>query len=247
MFPISPWRALALVVVLILSIAGFDAGLLRMGAPEAARDLVSTGLLAILVVMWPWWAPRLLPSLVAEARRTRDPRHQERLSRLLGSMDLGNLALPDFVIYESKELSAVTTGQRTGSVIAISTGLLEALNDRQLRATLAHELGHIDGGHLILTSGFLATLLLGKTLFGALGLPVTLALLLAYFALLRRNEFDADRRAAERAGADDVVDLLLTLKVKLKEPRCLDWPGMSMLSTHPGFRVRAARVGRTAG
>jgi heat shock protein HtpX len=244
MFPISPWRALALVIVLMLSMAGFDAGLLRMGAPEAARDLASTGLLAVLVVSWAWWAPRLLPTLVADARRTRDPRHQERVSRLIGSMALGDLALPDFVIYESKELSAVTTGQRSGSVIAISTGLLEALNDRQLRATLAHELGHIDGGHLIITSGFLATLLLGKSLFGALGLPMTLGLLLAYFALLRRNEFDADRRAAERAGADDVVDLLLTLKVKLKEPKCLDWPGMSMLSTHPGFRVRAERVGR---
>ena len=104
MFPISPWRALALVIVLMLSMAGFDAGLLRMAAPEAARDLASTGLLAILVVMWPWWAPRLLPTLVADTRRTRDPRHQERLSRLIGSMDLGDLALPDFVIYESKEL-----------------------------------------------------------------------------------------------------------------------------------------------
>ena len=244
MFPISPWRALALVIVLMLSMAGFDAGLLRMGAPEAARDLASTGLLAVLVVSWAWWAPRLLPTLVADVRRTRDPRHQERLCRLIGSMDLGDLALPDFVIYESKDLSAVTTGQRSGSVIAISTGLLEALNDRQLRATLAHELGHIDGGHLILTSGFLVTLLLGKSLFGALGLPMTLGLLLAYFALLRRNEFDADRRAAERAGADDVVDLLLALKVMLKEPKCLDWPGMSMLSTHPGFRVMAERVGR---
>jgi Zn-dependent protease with chaperone function len=111
-----------------------------------------------------------------------------------------------------------------------------------LRAALAHERGHIEGGHLILSSGFLAALFLAKSLFGALGLPMTLALLLVYLALLRRNELDADRRAAALAGPGDLVRLLLNLKSKLKEPACLDWPGMSVLSTHPGFRVRAARV-----
>lgn len=242
MFPISIWRALGLVIVLLTAMAGVDAFLIRFGAPEAARDLASTGILATLVIAWPWWAPRLLPLLVAETRRAVDPAHRERLERLIGTLQLGDVARPNFLIYEDEDLTAVTTGQRTLSINAISTGLMRALDDKQLRATLAHELGHITGGHMILSSGFLATMLFAKSIFGAMGWPVTMALLLGYLALLRRNEIDADRRAADLAGDDDVVDLLMTLKVKLKEPACLDWPGMSVLSTHPGYRVRAARV-----
>lgn len=242
MFPISIWRALGLVIVLLAAMAGVDAFLLRLGAPEAARDLASTGILATLLVAWPWWAPRLLPLLMARTRKPSDPTSRQRLERLFDTLQPGDAARPKFLVYESKDLAAVTTGQRTLSIIAISTGLMKALDDKQLRATIAHELGHITGGHMILTSGFLATLLLAKSLFGALGLPVTAMLLLGYLALLRRNEIDADRRAADLAGDDDVVDLLMSLKVKLKEPTCLDWPGMSVLSTHPGYRVRAARV-----
>ena len=171
-----------------------------------------------------------------------DPAHRERLERLIGTLQLGDVARPNFLVYEDEDLTAVTTGQRTLSINAISTGLMRALDEKQLRAALAHELGHITRGHMILSSGFLATMLFAKSIFGAMGWPVTMALLLGYLALLRRNEIDADRRAADLAGDDDVVDLLMTLKVKLKEPACLDWPGMSVLSTHPGYRVRAARV-----
>ena len=242
MFPISAWRAVCAIFVLLATMGGIDAFLIRLGAPEAARDLASTGVLAILVLGWPWWAPKLLPLLVSEARLAKETALQGRLDQIMDSLLLGEVARPALLLYASENLSAVTTGQRSASVIAISTGLVKALDDRQLRATLAHELGHIAGGHMIMSSGFLATLLLAKSLFGAMGLPVTAALLLLYLALLRRNEVDADRRAANMAGADAVIDLLLTLKVKLKEPKCLDWPGMSVLSTHPGFRSRAARI-----
>jgi Zn-dependent protease with chaperone function len=131
--------------------------------------------------------------------------HRQRLERLFDTLQPGDVARPKFLVYESKDLAAVTTGQRTLSIIAISTGLMKALDDKQLRATIAHELGHITGGHMILSSGFLATMLLAKSLFGAMGLPVTVMLLLGYLALLRRNEIDADRRGADLAGDDDVV------------------------------------------
>jgi Zn-dependent protease with chaperone function len=242
MFPLSPWRTLGAVLVLLAAMAGVDGFLVNLDSPEAARDLASTGVLAILVVAWPWWAPRMLPLLMGKRSRSVDPAHHARLAKLLSSLNLGRIAPPQLVVYENKALAAVTTGTRTQSLIAVSTGLLGALNDQQLRAAIAHELGHAEGGHMILTAGYLATLLLAKSLFGAMGLAITLVLLLTYLALLRRNEIDADRRAADRAGDDDVVDLLLTLKVRLKEPACLDWPGMSILSTHPGYRTRAARV-----
>lgn len=242
MFPISPWRALAFVAALTSAIAGIDALVLASGAPQATRDLASTGVLVLLLVSWPWLAPRVLPLLISGAKVSHDQAHLQRLRSLMDSLPHGDFAKARFVVHTGKGLSAVTSGHRGASVIAVSTGLLDELDDDQLRAALAHERGHIEGGHLILSSGFLATLFLAKSLFGALGLPMTLALLLVYLALLRRNELDADRRAAALAGPGDLVRLLLNLKSKLKEPACLDWPGMSVLSTHPGFRVRAARV-----
>lgn len=242
MFPISSWRALAAVFILLATMAGIDAFLVQLDSPDAARDLASTGVLALLVVAWPWWGPRVLLGLIPASKICLEQSYTGRVAAAVESLKLPNSSITRVVVYRSEKLSAVTTGRRGDSLIAISTGLLDALGTRQLRAAIAHELGHAEGNHMILTAGYLATLLFAKSLFGALGLPITLALLLAYLALLRRNEVDADRRAADRVGNEDVVDLLLALKVTLKEPACLDWPAMSLLSTHPGYRTRAARV-----
>jgi Zn-dependent protease with chaperone function len=129
-------------------------------------------------------------------------------------------------------------------LILLSSGLLEQLDDREVRGTIAHELGHVTGRHMMLTAGFLATLYFGKTLFGALGLSLTLLLLLVYLAIVRRNEFDADRRGALMVGADVMKQTLARFKAVHGESAWMDRPWLTLLSTHPGFGRRIVALDR---
>lgn len=246
MFPISIWRGLSAVLALLVFIAGADALLVRAGATEGLRDLASSGLLIVLLLSWPWWAAQAIPLLIPRSRLIETGPKVDQARAALASLQVPGVTRPLVIIQKGKQISAITTGTRYNAIVSLSEGLIEAMSEEELRAVIAHELGHLDGGHLLMTSGFLSTMLLIKTMFGALGLPATAALLLVYLAVMRRNEFDADARAASWVGPNQMIALLMSLKVKLKEPAILDWPMMSVLSTHPGYRVRAHRIERAA-
>ncbi|MFG0317440.1 MAG: zinc metalloprotease HtpX [Planctomycetota bacterium JB042] len=125
----------------------------------------------------------------------------------------------------TRVLNAFATGRRDDAVIAVTDGLLRALDGEELAAVLAHEIGHVASddlrvmnlaamvtritGALASAAQFMMFLLLPMWLFGGLHvrflgflllmLAPTVAALLQ-LALSRSREFDADLEAAELTG-----------------------------------------------
>ncbi len=137
----------------------------------------------------------------------------------------GLSTMPTIVYLPTRHLSAFTTGSRDDAVIALSDGLLRALNDRELSGVMAHEISHLKNNDLqmmnlsttfnqftsILSSIGQILLLLNLPLllssefhFPWIGIlflifAPTLAMLLQ-LALSRTREFDADLGAAALTG-----------------------------------------------
>ncbi|WP_162914281.1 zinc metalloprotease HtpX [Taklimakanibacter lacteus] len=178
-------------------------------------------------------------------------------------------SVPQLYYVPSKLLNAFAVGTAQDSAIAITDGLVRAMNMRQLAGILAHETSHIRSGDLkvmaladVLTriTSFMAMLgLIGiPALFGA-GMDIPwLGILLLIFAptlggllqlgLSRTREYDADLDGAALTG--DPAGLASALDT-LERRQGHIWEGLfpagrvpspSLLRTHPATKDRVARL-----
>jgi heat shock protein HtpX len=167
----------------LLLLAGFPVLLTAMGyalalllvaseAPSIAEGLVqATALLpaiipVALVLAGTWFAiawvghNRIL-DIATGARRIRDPREAPRLWQLTEALCISRgMTMPRLGVIETPARNAFATGltpARAG--VTVTTGLMEALDDRELSAVIAHELAHIRNGDARL--GVVATVFVG--------------------------------------------------------------------------------------
>jgi heat shock protein HtpX len=59
------------------------------------------------------------------------------------------LPRPEVAVYEGAPNAFATGPSRTNSLVAVSTGLLQGMNRRQVEAVLAHEVAHIANGDMV--------------------------------------------------------------------------------------------------
>ncbi|MCY4472453.1 MAG: protease HtpX [Kistimonas sp.] len=60
------------------------------------------------------------------------------------------VAMPQVATYDSPEINAFATGPgRNSSLVAVSTGLLHAMNQDEAEAVLAHEMSHVANGDMV--------------------------------------------------------------------------------------------------
>ena len=59
------------------------------------------------------------------------------------------LPMPEVAIYEGAPNAFATGPSRSNSLVAVSTGLLQSMNRRQVEAVLAHEVAHIANGDMV--------------------------------------------------------------------------------------------------
>lgn len=117
---------------------------------------------------------------------------------------------PEFYLEMNPAPNSYTYGD-TRTFLTVTSGLLEYLDEDELRAVLAHECGHIACRHVLYHT--MASLLFGagRSVFGpilAVAKPIELALL--YWQ--RRSELSADRAAAVAMGeAKSVVEVMIRL------------------------------------
>lgn len=150
---------------------------------------------------------------------------------------------PRIFITELPVPNAFATGRNPShAVVAVTRGLLQALDQRQLRAVIAHELGHIKNRDILISSiaatlagaiSYLAQMAMWSgALFGGrssdreggnpLGALVMLILTpivasLIHFAISRSREFHADETGSDITGAPhDLADALKTLDAYAK-------------------------------
>lgn len=82
---------------------------------------------------------------------TKDPNSLRLLQIVHGQAKKAGLPkLPEVGVYNSPEVNAFATGpSRSNSLVAVSTGLLQRLNEGEVEAVLGHEITHIANGDMV--------------------------------------------------------------------------------------------------
>ncbi len=163
---------------------------------------------------------------ITEPRTPAERLVYETVQKISGKL---NLSMPEVWIYESPDPNAFATGPtKNNSMVAVSTGLLTNLNEGEVRAVLAHEMGHVYNGDMFTTTvlaGLMNTFVYFISRFiyrqvaernEALGFGVyiVLQIVLSVLAMIpiswwsRRREFAADRFAANTVGKEHMISAL---------------------------------------
>ena len=140
--------------------------------------------------------------------------------------------IPQAGYYVSKEINAFASGpSKSNALIAVSTGLLNAMNDAQLEGVIAHEVSHIQQGDMVtmtvmqgavnaeilFLSYFICHILGIKSENSQIGIhlfEVSFGIcgIMAVNAFSRRREFRADEGSARLYGKDKIISALKVLQ-----------------------------------
>lgn len=139
------------------------------------------------------------------------------------------IKMPEVWVYEGEDPNAFATGPtKNNSMVAVSTGLLSNLNEQEVRAVLAHEMGHVYNGDMFATTvlaGLMNTFvyfisrwvyrnLAERNEMLAFGVYIFLQVVLSFLAMIpiswfsRRREFGADAFSAKAYGRDGMISAL---------------------------------------
>lgn len=115
-----------------------------------------------------------------------------------------NITMPEVWVYDSPDPNAFATGPtKNNSMVAVSTGLLENLKENEVKAVLAHEMGHVYNGDM-----FTTTILAG------------LMNTFVYFIALWVRRFFAER---DQAGTGFIVSMVLQIVLGLLAMIPINW------------------------
>lgn len=59
------------------------------------------------------------------------------------------LPMPEVAVYEGAPNAFATGSSKSNSLVAVSTGLLQSMNQKEVEAVLAHEVAHIENGDMV--------------------------------------------------------------------------------------------------
>ncbi len=120
---------------------------------------------------------------------------------------------PLLFVSQNPQLNALSLGQDHPS-ITLNSGLLDAMTEDQLKAVIAHELGHLKCGHTILIQMAMWAIstarFVGEFTFG-MGNVLGSSLLYAFYEWRRKAELSADRAAL--LVSDNLDTLTQTLMI----------------------------------
>jgi heat shock protein HtpX len=154
--------------------------------------------------------------------------------------DQAGIGRPEVAIYDSPDINAFATGAtRNSALVAVSTGLLSRLSEREVEAVLGHEVSHVANGDMVtlaLLQGVVNTFVIflsrvigfvvdrvllrnergtGPGFFLASFVAQILLGILATMILMwfsRQREFRADLGGAKLAGRDSMIRALEGLR-----------------------------------
>ncbi len=160
------------------------------------------------------------------------------------------IGMPEVAIYDSPDMNAFATGARRDSaLVAVSTGLLQRMDRREVEAVLGHEISHVANGDMVtltLIQGVVNTFVLFlsrvigyvvdravfrserdhgpgffiTSLVAQLVLGVLASMIVAWFS--RQREFRADAGGAGLAGREGMIAALECLKTAHEPPALPD-------------------------
>jgi heat shock protein HtpX len=119
--------------------------------------------------------------------QTTDSQGQALIQMVARLTRSAHLPMPEVGIYTSPDINAFATGPtRSRSLVAVSSGLLDRLDDRETEGVLGHEITHIANGDMVTM-----TLLQGVVN----AFAMFLSRVIAYAIVQGRRSDDDDRRA----------------------------------------------------
>lgn len=175
-----------------------------------------------------------------------------------------NVGMPEVGIFPSPQSNAFATGwNKNKALVAVSQGLLQRMNRDEVRAVLAHEIGHVANGDMItltLIQGVVNTFVLFfsrvighfvdrvilknergygigyfiSVMVAQIVLTILASIVVMWFS--RRREFRADEAGAQLAGTGAMISALEKLKVEYDMPS-------DMGETFTAFGLKNGRTG----
>ncbi len=141
-----------------------------------------------------------------------------------------HIKMPEVWVYNSPDPNAFATGpSKNNSMVAVSTGLLNSLSEHEVRAVLAHEMGHVYNGDMFATTvlaGLMNTFVFyiamwvrrffaqrGQAMLG-FGLSIVIQIVVSILASVviswfsRHREYGADAFSAKVYGKDSMISAL---------------------------------------
>lgn len=242
--------AILLVANITLSLLGFNSFMAANGIDLNLQALlvfcavfgISGSLISLFLSKW--MAKRAMRVHVIETPANEPERWLVNEVKALAEKT--GIGMPEVGIFTSEQANAFATGwNRNDALVAVSTGLLSRFKKDEVRAVLAHEIGHVANGDMVtlsLIQGVVNTFVLFfsriightvdrvifknerghgvgyymTTLFAELILGVLASMIVMWFS--RWREFRADAAGASLAGTPAMIAALARLKAEQGQP-----------------------------
>lgn len=212
-----------------------------MGGMLVIYSILGMGGAFISLFLSKWMAKKTfgLQMLDARAQGHEERAIVEMVHRL--SKQAGLKVMPEVGIYHSQEINAFATGpSKNNSLVAVSSGLLQQMDQNQVEGVIGHEIAHIANGDMVtltLIQGIVNTVVLlvsrilasivanalsgnregGGSFWMQYGLYIAFQLILGILGSVvvnffsRWREFRADAGGAKYAGRDKMISALQAL------------------------------------
>jgi len=231
----------------VLVVAGIILSLFGVGSYHGAGGL-NLGNLLVSLFMSKWMAKKTTGTELIDPNAPRNQAESWLLQTVAELSQRAGINMPEVGIFPSYQSNAFATGwNKNDALVAVSSGLLERMNKDELRAVLAHEIGHVANGDMVtlaLIQGvvnafvmFFARVVgdfIDRNVFGrqddeapGMGYFIITMVLDIVFGILasaivmwfsRYREYRADEAGARLAGKQAMISALLRLQAETEMP-----------------------------
>ncbi|WP_138416034.1 protease HtpX [Aquibacillus sediminis] len=257
------------IVIVWSAITAFTgvSGSFQTGGPGLGIDYGSLMVFSLLVgfagsfislAMSRWMAKMMMKVKVIDTNNPANAHEQavvEKVHRL--SRAAGLMHMPEVGIYQSAEVNAFATGPtKKRSLVAVSSGLLNTMDDDAVEGVIAHEVAHVANGDMVtmtLLQGIvntfvvffsrIAAIIVSRFVREEMQWVVQFAAIIIFqilFSILgsivvsaysRYREYHADRGGADLAGRDKMTHALQSLKAYVDRAKIDDRTDDSAIQT----------------
>lgn len=230
----------------------------------------STGLVIAFVIamamnFFSYWKSDQLVLRMYDAQPVDRSSHPRLYGMIEELAQKANLPMPAVYVIPQEQPNAFATGRNPEhSAVAVTEGILQALNERQLRGVLAHELAHIRNRD-ILTQTMVTTIVSALSMLAQLAyfmplgghdrnsnwletlvvlITAPIAATILHAAISRTREYEADRIGAEISGTPEQLAAALQRIEQAAEQIPMHVSEAAMRSTSHMFPVNPFSSGQ---
>ena len=246
--------AVILILSIVLNLLGIDRVLDAQGIDLDLRSLLAFAAVfgfggsLISLAMSKWTAKRMTGAEVISSPRNPDEAWLFQTVKHLAEQ--AGIGMPEVAVYEAPDPNAFATGMRRNSaLVAVSTGLLRAMNRDEVEGVLGHEISHVANGDMVtltLIQGVVNTFVIFfsrvvghfvdrvvfrterghgpafmiTTIIAQVVFGILASVIVMWFS--RQREFRADAGSASLAGRDKMIAALRRLQRSVQLPHLPD-------------------------